>query len=737
MKKIYTLLTLFVASLFGIAAQAETRTVTFYVDDATHLEPVQRYSSDITMTFDENNALQVTFGESFELSKLVFNAAEGYKISSLLKADGTEFSSSWTVYPNPNKNPQTRVEFAGYDSYDGFFVEEGQEIYIKTTKVESKIFTFKGNPEHIKYAYVGSKYVYMDESGELSYDVTDVYTFYLYLNDDCVLNTVTDEEGNEVTYTYNSNYNYISIKPSDFEGSTTFNVSSTSNDDLRTASITVNIDGDPADIVFKRDGKTIDLKEKTSVIKFNPETETSFTSYRTNDYETFYKLIVDYKEISPEGYYNEYNFTVSDGSVVNIIVDVPVSDIDVPVTFDFTNPGTQDALLGLQVVKGEQYTAEECLQNRFTLKMGSQFGVMCDESKYDVDIYFNGTYSSTGVGTIDNESGYVITITASKIATKDITIKCDAWESIKVTDDYSTNIPLTGAETVVSFRILPDYLKIRTYDGYELNSVIEEASGKDVLELDYPDEGKVRDLKDGMTITINASKFTRDQEMVIFLENVEWKRQDFYLNQRDKEEHVTLEIGYNHLMFGPGDFEYAYFGTMAPVEGEMVMYLNDEKVEMEENYWNEIVPVGLDKIKAGDVLKIYAEEKDTHTVTYHISDDVNATVYHDHVVAIESPATHTVLPGTEIHIKPAMAMARAAATGLSVMVNDQAIEPGADGIFTVTADGDKEIKIKNDPSTSIAEIGAENASKVYDLMGRRVNANHRGLTIVNGKKVMK
>ncbi|MDE6535789.1 MAG: hypothetical protein K2K82_07270 [Muribaculaceae bacterium] len=730
MKKIYTLLTLFVASLFGIAAQAETRTVTFHVDDATHLQPVQRYSSDVTLTFDENNDLQVTFGEDYELRKLVFNAADDYKISSILKADGTEFSSSWVLYPNPNTNPQSEVEFTGYDTSDGFYVEEGQVINIETTKVESKVFTFKGNPDHIKYAYVSGKYVYMDESGELSYDVTDVYTFYLYLNDDCVLNTVTDEEGNEVNYTYSSYNNYISIRPGDFEGSTTFIVSSTSKDDLRTASLNVSIvNGTASDVDFYRGGKTMTIEGTEFVVKFDPENEADFKVGRNPWSKKLFKVELDGEDIPYSNYYHSFN--PKDGSNLVITVDAPVKPI--PVKFVFTNEGTEGVLSRLSC-DGKTYTAEECTTAGFTLNYGSIFYIELNEDDYEVEsILYNGEDGYRGE--ILTEDEYVVTITATKRPMKQVTFKCEAWEHIALEDDWGKKITLTGAETVYEKVALPEYFGISTKDGYVLNSVTDEATGTDLLVEGYYGNMQIRNFSDGMTIVIDANEFVRDQEMVIYLEDAEWTSTDIYLaSYTDQEKKITLEPGYNHVMFGTGDFND---DSWAIDPDDYAMYLNDEPVEIDLKYGRYPYPVGLDKIKAGDVLKIYSEEKDTHTVTYQIAEDVNAEVYHDHVVAVESPATHAVLPGTEIHIKPAMAMARAAATGLSVKVNGQTIEPGADGVFTVTADGDKEIKIDNDPSTSIAEIGAEDASKAYDLMGRRVNTNHRGLTIINGKKVMK
>ena len=732
MKKIYTLLTLFVASLLGLAAQAETRTVTFHVDDATHLQPVKRYSTDVTLQFDENNDLQVTFGEDSELRKVIFTAAEGYKISSMKKADGTGFSSSWTLDPNPNTNPQSTVDFTGYDSYDGFYVEDGDVVNIETEEFEAKLFTFKGNPEHIKYAYVSGKYVYMDETGTLTYDVTDVYTFYVYLNDDISLTDVTDADGNKVDYTYSASYNYFSIMPGSFDGSATFNIATASKEDLRTASFTVNIvNGTADDVEFYRGGKTMALDGTETVVKFDPEGEAEFKVGRNPWSKKLHKVELDGEDIPYGNYYHFFN--PKDGSNLVITVDAPQQPV--PVKFVFTNEGTEGVLSRLSC-DGITYSAEECLFEGFTLNYGSIFYLELNESDYDVEeVLYNGEDGYRGEILTDDE--YVVTITATKRPMKQITFKTEAWQHIALEDDWYHAINLTGETTVFEALELPQYFTISTKDGYIINSVTDEATGANLLEEGYYGDLRIVDFKEGMTILIDASEFVRDQEMVIYLEDAEWARQDISLNDWTSfEKRISVDKGYNHVMFGEGDFANAIF-LVEPLEGTPVMYLNDEKVEMEEDRWGDLVPVGLDAIKAGDVLKIFLEEKDTHTVTYQIADDVNAEVYHDHIVAIDSPASHSLLPGTEIHIKPAATKARSAVSGLIVKVNDQVVEPADDGVYTITTDGDKTINIANDPTSSISEITADENVKSYDLMGRRVSANHRGLTIINGRKVMK
>ncbi|MBD5359582.1 MAG: hypothetical protein HDR87_02575 [Bacteroides sp.] len=732
MKKIYTLLTLFVASLLGLAAQAETRTVTFHVDDPASLKNQQvecKVGSDyIPYSFDENNSLEIVFGRVNDepVKDLYVAAADGYQITSVKLADGSSPTTSYVTFPTSD------VTINCFDSgYDEFLINDGDEIFIETQKAQQKIFTFKANPEHFSKILQYTSDTTPSEDGVWTIDVTDTYrAVYFYLKDEYNFSKVIDSTGKEISF--NNSYHYFYVSPSDYAASETFTVESYSLNDSRSASVTINIDGNPDDVTLLRAGEEVKLQDVINEVKFNPETENSFIlRHRVYRSKRLYKVTLDDQEIEPEGDYSEFAFNPVDGSVVEVTVE---SDINVPVKFEFTNKGTEGALSRI-TCNGVEYTNEQCLEDGFSLKLFSTFYVECNEAEFDIEgVYCNGEYGFTG--TIMTEDEYVVTITATTPQLKEFTIKCDAWEHVSIEDNRYDAVTLTGSETTIKKRELPEYLKVKVLDGYMMNSITDEATGESLAE-DYYGTFWVEGIKEGMTIVIDANEFVRDQEMVIYLEDAEWARQDISLNDWTSfEKRISVDKGYNHVMFGEGDFANAVF-LVEPLEGTPVMYLNDEKVEMEEDSWGGLVPVGLDKIKAGDVLKIYSEEKATHTVTYQIAADVNAEVYHDHIVAIDSPASHSLLPGTEIHIKPAATKTRSAVSGLIVKVNDQVVEPAEDGVYTITTDGDKTINIANDPTSSISEITADENVKSYDLMGRRVSANHRGLTIINGRKVMK
>ncbi len=216
-----------------------------------------------------------------------------------------------------------------------------------------------------------------------------------------------------------------------------------------------------------------------------------------------------------------------------------------------------------------------------------------------------------------------------------------------------------------------------------------------------------------------------------YVEDITWS--DKYIRlapYTSNDAYVDLETGNNVVDFADGDFaKYGSLNFYLPNYSRGVIYLNDNLVEYDYGEYPDI-----ENVKDGDVLKIYGEAKTPHTVTYDIAPEVSVEVRHDHIKTIDSPAVHSVLPGTQIHIAP-KAIARAAASPIKVTVDNEAIEPDSEGIFSVIADGDKTIKIEKDASTGIVEINTGSAAKVYDLQGRRVTTPGRGIYIVNGKKV--
>lgn len=725
MKKIYTLFALLTAALCSMVAHAEERTVTIHVDDPSHISSVKFYGIPGAYTFDNNNSIEVKFGQvndenQFELD---IDAADGFEIVSI-EIEGNTNSYCY------DKFPKASATIVGYESYTSSFnVEDGDVVEITTREkqaAEKKILTVKAlHPEHMDYVQFGYDNVTPTEEGVWEIDATEKNGYVkVYLKNDFLIRSVTDKAGNALKDAEPGSYSFMTWS-ADYTESDVFTVDSYSSDEARSATLTVKIEeGDASDVTFYRGGKTLALDGTESVVKFDPETESEFKVIRNPWSKKFYKVLLGEEEIEADK--NGYHvFTPQSGDVLTIKVGYP--DVNVPVKFE----GTKEALVSVSC-NGTTYSAEECLADGFTLKLGSTFYVSCDEAQYDVTgTLFNGVDGFKGE--ILTEDEFVVTIVATKIQMTEVTVKCDAWEHISLEDDWYKAINLTGAETELSLNPSLEYMIISTKDGYVLNSVTDEATGKDLLEVEYYNT-KIVGFESGMTIVIDASKFVRDKEMVVYLEeNIEWKDQRFFLSYySDLEERITLAEGYTTIAFGNGDFSDSTFAVEPADDADVVVYLNDEKMEMESSYYGPY-PVGMDKIQDGDVMKIFSEEKTPHTVTYQIPEGVNAEIVHDHVKTIDSPSTHDVLPGTEIHIKPVASKTRDAASGLIVTVNDEVQAPGADGIYTVKVDSPKTIKVENDPSTSISEISAAGTStKAFDLQGRRVSANHRGLIIENG-----
>lgn len=726
MKKIYTIFTLLIAALCSMAAQAETRTVTIHVDDPTHIDHLSDWDSYSTIfEFNDDGIAEVICGDG-AVHSLEVEPKEGFKITSITSTSGAKVTEIYATFPT-----SSYAKILIHDQSDGFIIDENDEIFITTEAPKTKIITLKGNADHIQSVEYGFSYskteIDSTESGTWVIDATDEKAIYITAKDSYIIRDVTDEQGKIVSWTQNQSS--VQVYTDDIKETCTLTISTYNLDESRTATMHISVTGGDFSYVgiTRKDGSTVTLSANEETVSYNPDTEIPFTFKNAKDsYGNLYKVVIADNPENSSAVKNTYNWTVTPTNGCTVLVEVK-SNEPVPVHFTFPNEGTEGVISAV-TVDDTKFTDGEWLGDDFTVTMGSKVYISYN-SVYTVStIKVNNEekYSLSSFTVTEDE--YNIEITATKQAVSTITVVCEEWENV-IIQTSSSNYPLTGATTVIEVPQTTYRIYAKAENGYIITGVFN-ASEQNI----YSEDGFY--FNNGETLRVEAEKFVRSKQIMAFLENVTWD--DAYIRlapYSSNEEYIYLKPGYQQVDFAAGDFEkYGSLNFFLPGYSRGVIYLNDNVVEYDYGYYPAI-----EQVKDGDVLKIYAEEKTTHTVTYQIADDANAEVWHDHITAIESPATHDVLPGTIIHIKPGAvaAMTRAADLPLTVTVNDEAIQPDDEGIYTITADGNKTIKVEKNQSTSISEINADSAGKAYDLQGRRVAPSTRGLIIVNGKKVIK
>ncbi len=788
MKKIYSIFAVLIASLVSMVASAkvtETRTVRIHIDDMERISTITNGDSYDPVDLKDQvveGVLEVSFvNDTYDydaLTKVEITTIPNAKPVSLKYADGTVplFEGDTWGDPESVRVETKTVTLTGYDYFGKFGVLDDTDLYLVTEAIPEKIFTIEGDHITVKQAFGYN----MPEDvapidGVYKLDGNAIKSFNIYAEDGYLIKAITTDKGKAPSANMVQSKTYIYAE--DYEESTIFTVETIGVEDARTSSFTLkvaNVD-DIKDLIVKRAGTAVTLEEAAEqTIKFNPVTETGIAISRVSG-QKIYNAKHTYDVTTGEGddattdsktdesnAVNTFSFTATNGSVVEVNPEFP--DVDVPVHFSFTNEGTEGSITGIKV-NGVAVEGDDWRGNDFTVKLSDKIELIQNATDYEFTgnwISVNGTASkNASFEVLDDslEDGYNVVITSRKYAVYSITIECDAWKYISANiiskdptsmwgAEMSTPIVLTGKQTEASVSEKIIRLELNIKSEYSKGFTRVSVTNKDtdeVIDLNWGvSNGRVQvaSIKDGMTMVCNVTKQRKDQAFV-YLHEAEWTGNgNIYLDYDGPfEEAVALENGYNTVTFGVDDFTGNTFSSIYVNGSTPVYYLNGEQLETTENDWKDIIPVGVEAIKANDVLKIYADEPTPVKVTYTIAEGVNVSVAHDYVTAIDEPSEHSVLPGTMIHITPLSAVAELddetttpSGSPIKVTVNGQPAEAGEDGVFAVSAKEDSNIKVEKNDVTAISEISADKTSTdAFDLQGRRVAKNTKGLVISNGK----
>lgn len=738
MRKICSAVWIMVLSMVSLAASAQDNKITLHIhvdnpQQVKVLDPASSYYNKIYLDFDSNNDVSLSVAK--EDAYFDIEAAPGFLVSSIKDATGSSLAGDDSRLPSTDY----RFYFSKYEYGEGYMflpeISDGMLIDISTEVRPSATYSFKGNPDQIKsVTYDGDSY---------SPDSDGVWSVKVFAGSNSVkvesgegfrLRSITDTESGDAIAISGKTTAYISC--AEIDGDKNFEIVSYPIEEDRTAAFTLNVkSGLPSDISLQMSGSYKDLPlsdELTQVVRFDPETESYFTVSHSNYRNELYKVVLDGEALSDS--YGTFRFEAKDGSVLDVYAAFP--EVRVPVRFSFTNEDTEGFIRYIEV-NDERIDDGSWLDEDFSLMMGDELYIKFNTDEYDWDtIEVNGEelYSAYFNRKITEES-YDIVITASRIGTTKVTVKCDVWDKISLEGYDTVDFTLTGPVTEIEVPSNESKIKVKPAEGYVVYDVYDEATGESLYDGRY-----FYGWTDGMTIVIDAAEFVRDQTVMVYLEDCEWGNSYFYIaNNTDLEKKITLDPGYNEVAFGYGDFDDALFRLNLPDYSDGVVYLNGEILD-----WAGFSLIGIDQVQDGDVIKIFSEEKDTYLVSYDIADDVKVEVRHDYIVGIKNPSEHKVLPGTAIHIQPAV---KDADSSILVMVNGKELAPEENGIYTVTADEDKDIRISLGQTTGVNGIydAAAGRNNVYDTMGKTVlrNASSRdlkalpaGIYIIGNRKVV-
>lgn len=704
MKKFYSALLAVAMLLLPLSVWAKS--VTFTVDNpaAAYLYNTSSYEN---ISFNGQNTLQLDLSES---AGIQVSANPQFELAGI-SVDGSALSvSAYGQYLSPSDMP------------------DGCTVSITTKEKEAKVIYVQADPTQVKlvenYTNVYDANNIVD--GQWTVKVTNEYgSLSIECYDGYVVTSVNDANDNELLSSYSLFKESVSLYMGMVEAGATVKIGSGKLADLRDTHVSVNIvDGTADQVEIRRNSESQPVPaSEYSDIALYPAADLPLLISSPTYGMSIYKVLVNGEAQTPQG--SQFMlYSLQNGDEITIYPNFP--DIKVPVTFTFTNEGTQGAVSSVNVdnvpVDAAVWQADD-----FTVAMGSTLNIEYNNQDYSISsVTLNGNYSPTYgyQAIIDSETPLNFVITAEKL--RDWQVKLyyvpgtvEVWNS---SGAYGTQIELPADADEYSVTISPSspYLFFKAADGYLLTSIINEATQQDLIEQHI----NPLTVNADMTLYIYTEEFVRDQECVVYLEDVTWNYAQLVLspNVYDNRKEITLEPGYNFVHYAASDRPFS-LSTYTAEYNPGVVYLNGEVAESSYG----IYPA-FEDMAPNSVIKIFNPDTEVNSYALTISNEENSgvSILADYITPIESSEATVLGPTDVLFVK--------GETQAVIKVNGEELAAAEDGslVAHITADTEIEISVPD----GIIGIDADKADGViYNLQGIPVQNPGHGLYIINGKKV--
>ncbi len=605
-------------------------------------------------------------------------------------------------------------------------VDDASRVKIVIDYVEQTIVTGDNVFEYDPYAYA-----YMEIGGASGdYGITNVHAVY--------------SDGSEENVSMWGGKAGISL--SAYGNGAVYTVISFSYAELRTATCTVNVD-DASKVSFQRGNSTVDLVNGDNIIAFIPDGSNAETfSIRGTGGGSLYQVLHN-GEVASTDWSGSYSVSPANGDRIEIKANFP--DVNVPVTFEAVNEGTEGFVTDVKV----DGVAVDHLVENFSVKLGSTLEWTPNETDYKLNsILLNGAesylYECRSI-TVLTEEPIIIKYDATKYATFNITVNIDHADRITLYKKVNYNsVEITGLVDGANTIELSQACSGLSFKAAGGCSVLSFTDAEGTEYKDYPSSYMDIPVAEGKVFTVTTSRVERNSSFIFYIDNP--SRSDYggcitlaretydrsvmtdTLLFMDSYGNLTLEGGYYTINFDPiiDNPIYFYFygsstGTLNPI-----LYQNDTVAtySTSKQYLT---------VADGEVIKAYLDgAPDILDVTFEAAAGCAfAEVVRDIIVPVaDVTASLAVLTGTEISFKQTGAV--------KVLVNGKEVTADENGVYTITVTADTKIIASDGTITSIENVEAAVNNNVYTLQGvlliqdateAQINALPAGLYIVNGK----
>lgn len=566
------------------------------------------------------------------------------------------------------------------------------------------------------------------------------YTEYTYLDLETVTPYVFDSlmqnYGDDEWYSgYLDSPTYYSISMSEYSDGYIYKFTTANIDEMRTASVTLNVD-EPSAIKLQLSwsNEIIVPTEKVTTVKYVPGKETPMYIASVSG-NPLYKVTLNGEDVTgSSGSYALYG--INDGDVIDVTVNYP--DIKSKLQFNLSDQCKEGFITGVYV-NGTAIT--DWVDT--TVQEGSQVRVEFNSGDYTItkfnlngtSIAYYGTYYSPYTFTMSGDA--IFDIEAKPMSATKMTVIVDNPANVILYSGYSytdldnvialvpgtNSIEVPARVTSLHVRATPEALiSYVSQDGQQLSA-------------DYTG-GYLLSVRDGSEIEIETELITRDDTLVFYFDSPE-KANDsangFYgynFRAYDSRMEYTLNAGYNLIKFGKVDGELV-FSVNNGYTYNVFLFVNGKTPDMNSDYMSYyFTPAD------GDVLKCFVgDEPNSYELSFTVDPELATPgVVVDLITPMASLEPTHVLQGTAVTITPAEGDKYG-----KVTVGEEEVA-AVDGKYEFTVNADSHVNITADSSSSIIDIEGANAEAgaVYNLQGIRVNSENlpAGIYIIGGKKTI-
>lgn len=503
-----------------------------------------------------------------------------------------------------------------------------------------------------------------------------------------------------------------------------FIIRTASSSDVRSAELTVNCD-DPLAVELYRGSseELVSLQQGTTVVKFDPATESAFYLVPTGN-KPPYKVMLNDTELTSNGY--RYSFTAASGDVLDVQCVYP--DIPAVITVEFASQDARDFLQTVEL-DGVLQPTIDFPEAHFNAKVGMGLTMRGNTTEYEVtEFTVNGReLSFINPFNLLIEGDLAITIAVRRYASFDMTVDVDDPSRVHVYQGYSYNgkeYTLTaGANTVEVFRDVP-IISLVPAEGCYLESV--SISGYDyTIEELQSSPLMIGSLKADEELKITTGVLDRTMRTAVY---VQPGTPEFTLSYANRTPVLDVKAeGYSIVAYHERD--NAFF---LEFDDATSVFVYVDGVEIQPIYPGS--PVFRPELTEEGVLQIYhSDDPATHVLMVEVDADAEGRFvlkrnYLQNLSAVSG--VYTALSGTEFELVPLE-------EGISVKNGDEVLEPDAQDIYVISLTEDVTLRVSRLSSGIDNIVTDADAPVYYDLQGRPASATRPGIYVTRGAKVKK